>query len=190
MKDVLKLEPVTVISRDNSYIISYPHILACFQSHNIFSVQDFICCTHIIYGWMPTILSINPNNEIVDIIDFSHGAELLTKAKRNGYLSDMHIENLIKLVNNSLVGVSKLLHFIAPNFFAIWDSKIYKFIFENEPYNYKVNKIHNYRKYLSILEEIKNKPGFPTFHASVNKKLGYEVTPLRAIELIMFLNIP
>jgi hypothetical protein len=126
MKNVFELEPATNISRDNSYIVSYPHILAHFQSFDVFSQKDFVCGAHIVYGWMPTVLDLNPSKFPVSL---QRGAEILNEAKKNGQLSDRHIEVLVQLVNNSLVGTSKLLHFVAPNSFAIWDSKIYKFVF-------------------------------------------------------------
>lgn len=185
MKDVFELEPNTEIPRDNSYIVSYPHILDHFQSITEFSKRDFVCSAHIIYGWMPTILTLNLGNSPINL---QRGAELLTQAKRTGQLADNDIEQLARLVNNSLVGVSKLLHFTTPNGFAIWDSKIYSFVFEETPHNYRVNQLVKYREYMSRLDEIKRRQGFQAFHESVKSKVGYEVGSLRAIELVMFLN--
>ena len=87
-----------------------------------------------------------------------------------------------------MVGVSKLLHFTAPNVFAIWDSKIYSFVFEEKPHNHRVNQLAKYREYMSRLDQIKRRPGFQAFHESVISKVGYEISSLRAIELVMFLN--
>jgi len=185
MKNVFELEPTTNIARDNSYIVSYPHILAYFQSFDVFSERDFVCGAHIVYGWMPTVLELNPNKLSVS---FQHGAEILNKAKKNGQLSDRHIETLKQLVNNSLVGASKLLHFVAPNSFAIWDSKIYKFVFNEAAHNYRLNQLEKYREYMSELVRIRTNSSFSTFHNSVNAKVGYEVSALRAIELVMFIN--
>jgi hypothetical protein len=137
MKDIFKLEPNTNIPRDDTYIVSYPYILAHFQNIDEFSDRDFVCGAHIIYGWMPTVLGLNPGKLPINL---QRGAELLTQAKRTGRLTDLDIEQLAGLVNNSLVGASKLLHFTAPNEFAIWDSKIYAFVFEEKPYNHGVNQ--------------------------------------------------
>lgn len=185
MKDVFQLEPNTVISRENSYILSYPYILSYFQRLDKFTEGDFVCGAHIIYGWMPTVLDLYPKTENAGL---SIGAKILTSVKNDGKISNQELECLAALVNNSLVGASKLLHFTAPKKFAIWDSKIYSFVFEEKPHNYRVNKLSKYREYLSRLNEIKQQPNFSSFHASVNNKMGYEVTPLRAIEVIMFLN--
>ncbi len=185
MKDVFELERNTQIDRDNSYIVSYPHILAYFHSIKAFSEREFVCAAHIVYGWMPTVLDLNPA-----IIPFGlkRGADLLTQAKETERLTDKEIEILVKLVNNSLVGTSKLLHFTAPNAFAIWDSKIYSFVFKEKAHNYRVNQVGKYREYMSGLEKIKTRPGFEAFHESVKEKVGYGISALRAIEMIMFLN--
>lgn len=41
---------------------------------------------------------------------------------------------------------------------------------------------------MSRLEQIKTQLGFKAFHESVKEKVGYEISALRAVELIMFLN--
>jgi hypothetical protein len=184
MKDVFQLEWNTVIPREKSYIISYPYILDYFQNINEFTARDFVCGAHMVYGWMPTILDLYPGKPNISL---EQGAELLTRTKRNRSLSGGDIENLASLVNNSLVGASKLLHFTSPNSYPIWDSNIYSFIFGDKPHNNRVRKVSNYLEYMSHLQKIKNQPDFPMFHKSINAKLGYEVTPLRAIEIIMVL---
>jgi hypothetical protein len=118
------------------------------------------------------------------------GAQLLTRAKRTGELTNEEIASLASLINNSLVGTSKLLHFVAPENFAIWDSRIYRFLFERTPHVYRVRSVELYREYLETLAQLRSDSRFPSFHRSVNEKLDYPVSTLRAIELIMFLNAP
>lgn len=140
-----------------------------------------------VYGWMPTVLSLYP---IAPLIDFSSGANLLNKAKSTGSLLNSEIEKLASVVNNSLVGTSKLLHFVSPQKFPIWDSKIYAFLFNEAPSSYRVNRIAKYRRYLEHLDQLQQDTRFTSFHTSVNGKVGYQVSKLRALELIMFLNAP
>jgi len=187
MANVFDLEPHTRVLQDDSYILSYPHILSYFSAKATFDPADMVRGAHMVYGWMPTVLELylEPPNP-----DLAAGAALLTRAKGTGALSDQEITSLAGLVNNSLVGASKLLHFVAPDQFAIWDSKIYAFVFEKKPYNYQVNEVASYRRYLSMLVSIRADARFNAFHASVNGKIGYAVLPLRAIELVMFLNAP
>ena len=187
MPDVFALEPHTRVLQDDSYILSYRHILSYFSEKKTFDATDIVRGAHMVYGWMPTVLELYPEHPNLDL---HAGAEILTKAKDTGTLMDQEIESLATLVNSSLVGASKLLHFVAPDHFAIWDSKTYAFIFGKKPYNYRVNQVENYRYYLDRLSQIQGDPRFKAFHQSVNRKIGYDVSPLRAIELVMFLNAP
>lgn len=187
MLDVFELERRTRILQDDSYIVSYPHLLSYFSAKTAFDATDLIRGAHMVYGWMPTILDLYPEPPNLDL---TAGAALLTKAKSVGALSDDEISCLARLVNNSLVGASKLLHFVAPSQFAIWDSKIYTFVFEKKAYNYRMNEVVLYRKYLAIISAIQSDSRFEAFHASVNSKIGYTVSPFRAIELVMFMNAP
>jgi len=180
---VFDCEPSTPIPKDNSYIISYRDILAYFGHRKRFAAADLVRGAHIAYGWMPTVLELHPGRSNMTL---DKGAQLLTRAKRHG-LTDAQIEDLARLINNSLVGASKLLHFVAPEKFAIWDSNVYKFIFPGKPYDYRVvRKVAYYRDYLDRLAKIQANGRFDQFHASVNKKVGYDVSALRAIELVMY----
>lgn len=187
MADVFDLEPHTRVLQDDSYILSYPHILSYFSGKATFDAADLVRGAHMVYGWMPTVLELYPEPPNPDL---AAGAALLTKAKSTGELSDQEIDSLAAIINNSLVGASKLLHFVAPDQFAIWDSKIYAFVFEKKPHNYRVNEVASYRSYLNMLARIRGDARFNAFHASVNRKVGYSVSPLRAVELVMFLNAP
>ncbi|WP_280349922.1 hypothetical protein [Pseudomonas sp. BN414] len=124
MQDVFQLEPLTEIDQRQSYIRAYPHILASLRSRQVLDEQDFVCGAHMVYGWMPTILEIHASESL----DVRNGVALLNKASAEGCLSEDEIERLAQLVNRSVVGASKLLHFVNPEAFAIWDSRIYRFI--------------------------------------------------------------
>ncbi len=132
------------------------------------------------------MLELNPRNQQVSLDD---GADLLTQAKTR-MLTDEQISNLKCLVNNSVVGASKLLHLVAPDRYAIWDSKVFRFVHEQRSFGHRVNNVKNYRDYLDELAKIKKRAGFEGFHKSVEKKVGYPISDLRAIELVMFLNAP
>jgi hypothetical protein len=186
MQRVFDLIEGIKISRDDSYIVSYPHLISYAEGIQTFSVADLVRLAHMSYGWMPTILNLYHDDENISLSD---GASLLQKA-RGEEVSELEIFNLARLVNNSLVGASKLLHFCAPDRYAIWDSKIYSFVHNKKPYNYRVNEVELYPKYLKGLELVKHDPRFQNFHAAVNEKVGYEVSAFRAIELVMYKSAP
>lgn len=201
--DFFKLIDETEILLD-SYIFSYPYILEFFStkfnSKNALDKHDFICGIHMIYGWMPRILTLNPIDDLDNIIT------ILNTTQKKQEISDKDLLKLAKPIDgSSVIGTSKLLHFIAPDSFAIWDNNVHEFIcskklIDNNIYKKNIypskNKekeyvqIPNYRAYLNLLIKIQENSKFNDFHNSVNTKIGYKVSPLRAIELIMFLNSP
>ncbi|MEK7854917.1 MAG: hypothetical protein AAB288_02420, partial [Acidobacteriota bacterium] len=162
----------------------YPYLIDYFASKPSLSAGDLVAGAHMAYGWVPTILDLYPNQSGVSL---DAGAELLTKAKQNGFLDDSEISALASLVNNSFVGASKLLHFVTPDNFAIWDSRVYFFLHAQRPYASRVNSATNYREYLKTLSDLRRDSRFPGFHTSINRKIGYRVSTLRALELVMFL---
>ncbi|WP_152222281.1 hypothetical protein [Pseudomonas sp. SCB32] len=184
MKDVFQIEPHTEIDRAQSYIRAYPHILAALKSPQPLDEQAFVCGAHMVYGWMPTILEIH----ISGTVDAHAGAALLNKARTEGRLDNEEIKQLAGLINHSVVGASKLLHFVNPEAFAIWDSNIYYFLHGEPGNNSRVNKVGRYASYSNYLRRLTQDQRFPEFHSSVNRKMGYAVSPLRALEVVMFIN--
>lgn len=184
MLSVFDIEPKITINTGASYIISYPYLIEFFAPRPSFRAIDLVAGAHMVYGWMPTILDLYPHENQLSL---EAGADLLTKAKLTGYLDNDEISTLARLVNNSFVSASKLLHFVAPDNFAIWDSKVYRFLYGQAPYTARVNNVHKYREYLDHLSRVILDPRFFAFHTSVNQKTGYVVSAFRAIELVMFL---
>ena len=111
MKDVFVLEPTTTVLADCSYLMSYPHLLRYFKEKTCFSAEDVICGAHMAYGWMPTILTLDFSSSEIDA---ESAARILTKARDKGVLLDEELIKLASFINNSFVGASKLLHFVAP----------------------------------------------------------------------------
>ncbi|MCC2636572.1 MAG: hypothetical protein K0Q68_291 [Moraxellaceae bacterium] len=185
MRDILALIDETTIDCTSSYIISYKHLLGLLSSLQRISEGDVVRACHMVYGWMPTILELGQGK---DRATASEAADMLEQARAGHPLCKEKLVRLSGLVNNSMVGASKLLHFCAPENYAIWDSRIYFFLYGKKPHHYQVNNPTLYIQYLSSLKEIAARAEFSDFHRKVNAKIGYPVTSLRAIEIIMFEN--
>ncbi|MEI7503136.1 MAG: hypothetical protein WCJ61_07620 [Paludibacter sp.] len=174
-----------------SYFISYPHFLMYFASIEPDKIEknNLVIGIHFVYGWMPTIFEFK-NKE-----NFEEAISILKKAKRGESLLLVDYEILKDLFNGSLVGSSKLLHFINPEKFAIWDSRVHRYLKNNLKsmnFTYDVGDVLNYEKYLEYLSEITESNDFEEFYNLVNDKIEkvhkYRVSKFRAIELIMFKN--
>jgi hypothetical protein len=127
---------------------------------------------------MPTIIKLDIKK--LDDILF-----LLNKTKSGNSLSREDLVTLQPCINNSMVGLSKLLHFINPAKYAIWDSRIYRYLTELKS-SYGVSKPELYLAYLSGLWEISATEGYAEIHQSIEKHFNYQITPMRAIEVVMF----
>jgi hypothetical protein len=175
----LKREALTFsINKENSYLVAYPEFIKYFKRTNSIEKHHLIIGSHFVYGWMPTIIDLNIS-KLKDILN------LLNEVKKGKILNAQELEILKKCINNSMVGVSKLLHFINPENYAIWDSRILKFC-TGQSSQYGIEKPQNYLVYIDKLNEFIVHPNYDQFHALVEEKLGYKVTPMRALEITMF----
>lgn len=168
------------ISEDSKrYIESYPFFIDYFNDlKRDLEKKDIIIASHFVYGWMPTVLKhINITDEHLNLLNLIKYQQV--------YLNKDELESLTQITNNSVVGLSKLLHFIAPDLYPIWDSNIC-FYWTNK--KYQANNIMLYIKYREKLKEIIGKPEYNHIHKNVCDKIeSYkEVSRFRSCEMILF----
>ena len=109
----------------------------------------------------------------------------LNAVKAGHSVTESQLEIIKQCVNNSMVGASKLLHFINPNLYAIWDSRIFRYI-TGKKYSYGIEKPKAYLEYMEALNEIATHPEYRSLHFEIERNFKYEISPLRAIEILMF----
>ena len=167
----------------DSYLFSYREFIRYFEGVEVITAHHLVLGAHLAYGWMPTILEMNniPDN-------LEDAVEVLNAVKRAEAVGVAELTALKNTINNSLVGTSKLLHFINPHSYAIWDRWVFRYINGRNPHHYQVNDPRKYLAYLDLCNEISQNKGFPPIHASMNRKIGYPVTAYRALELVMFMS--
>jgi hypothetical protein len=118
------------IAPDNTYEISYNYLLDYAESivTNNFADRELIVLAHVVYGWMPTILTIHHGINGQQQINLSKIQKILKDIRdnrTNDFLSDADaLKKIANFTNKSFVGASKFLHFLFPETFAIWDSNI------------------------------------------------------------------
>jgi len=169
---------------NKSDLISYPEFIEYFKSISEINKHNLIIGINFTYGWMPTIFDFR-TTEIEKNIDLA--IEILNRAKNGKDLETKDYKHLKSLLNNSLVGSTKLLHFINPEKYAIWDSRVFRFLHNQEPYNYRIGNVQNYIEYQKVLDNLTKEKRFADFFELVSSKLEYKPTNFRALELIMFI---
>ena len=132
------------------------------------------------YSWMPTIL------KTINLSEPDQLILIFNKVKQGHLISTQELQILKNAFNNSLVGVSKLLHFIQPEKYAIWDSRVFRFLSGNEPHVSIFKQPETYLSYLTLLDNLKNEPAFSKFYRLMKQKVGYPISEYRALELAFF----
>lgn len=164
---------------NRSDYLSYREFIEYFRSINIITKHNLIIGINFTYGWMPIIFEFCSSK-------FDESLEILNNAKKGTIPKIKELKILRGLFNNSLVGSSKLLHFINPEIFAIWDSRVYRYLTGNESYDYRINDYEAYLSYLAFCNCLTNLPEYEVIHNSIIKIIGYSMAEFRTAELIMY----
>ena len=168
------------IQRKSDYL-SYPEFLKYFNDLNTITRHNLTIGINFTYGWMPTIFEFRSDN-------FDEALDILNKIKTGTNPTIDNLTLLKGLLNNSLVGTTKLLHFINPNNFAIWDSRVYRYLTNKEPYDNRIGNCNTYLDYLAFCDYLTKQQEFNPLKKSMEKKVGYSMTAFRVAELVMYSN--
>lgn len=162
---------------NTSYLLSYNYFVDYFKKLAFVEEEHVAIAAHFVYGWMPTILTL-------DYSKMGEVAASLNKIKNNEVLSFTELETVKACVNNSLVGASKLLHFVSPNRYSIWDSNIFRY-FSDKRSTYGIDKVEHYLQYLEALKSFAETSAFQCLKPRI-EALCHPVSDLRAIEFVLF----
>lgn len=162
----------------DSYLETYPEFIQYFRNIDRIERHHLIISSHFIYGWMPTILNI-------DLKSINEVLRLLNEVKSGKLLTVEELMILKKCINNSLVGLSKLLHFINPRSYAIWDSRIFRYLTEKKS-SYGIDNPNTYLEYLNGIKSMSEHQDYRILHNFIESKFEYKIEPMRAIEIVMF----
>ena len=167
-------------STEENYLLSYPYFLNYFQNLESINLENLVIGISFTYSWMPTIL------KALNLKNTEKVLFILNEVKKGKLIDEQQLTTLKTTFNNSLVGTSKLLHFINPKQYAIWDSRVFRFLNNVEPHKYRLEKPRAYIEYLKLIEELKNEKAFTAFFELMKQIVGYDITEYRALELAFF----
>lgn len=170
-------EAIRCIDASEQYLRTYPQLLRSTAILVKEMGEDALpAIAHMAYGWMPTILKKFSDSK-PDIVGPATSCQSFEEASAL-------IQSLDDSpINNSWVGMSKVLHFINPEFFPIWDSRVAKH------FGLKISQINNrnhFLEYLAFVEKNRKSDAVKRVREAFAKEAGYEVTDVRACEFILF----
>jgi hypothetical protein len=203
----------------NHYVYTYNKIIKHFSilthpiSKNKIIDEDklidwLVIGNSIVYSWMPTIFNIGgKKNNGDDSLKFIRNIKNETIQPilenftyiKEGKVTDKQLEPLRVFINNSVVGMSKFLHFSFPYEYPIWDSKVesnLSYNFDSKKYclsknnQHRVNNLKNYMTYRESCKQIieKDDDADYLFDKFNNKSDFNQTGKMRKIEYILFSN--
>jgi hypothetical protein len=155
---------------------SYQLFINYFREDEL-SHDKILSGAYMVYGWMPTMLRLKGPRE--SVVELAHAGKL-------GTVSPQLLEQCAKTLNNSLVGTTKLLHFISPDKYPIWDSRVYRALFGEHPYPYRVEDTSAYMDFLDWCCEFEKLLGFARLKSRFELESGYPVTNKRVCEAVLY----
>lgn len=174
MREVSSLTP-------DHYNSAYPSFIRFFESRSDnLKEDDFVLAANFIYGWMPRILRLGANKG-----DWLKATKILSKARHQQIADTQELDLLRKLLGNSLVAASKILHFASPNLHPIWDRRVCRYLRKNIS-GAGVDSTNHLLRYFEICTEISSWLEVKKLLPSFQKNYGRLTTLCRAIELTMF----
>lgn len=123
-----------------------------YSARDDLQLADFYGLAHCVYGWMPRMLIFEDKLDLQTL-----NQEWKTAEKGMPECPDKKFyPELLKLCGNSIVGLSKLLHFAYPEEYAIIDSNVYKALKGNDttmPYGLekRIPLYKDYIKWVSLI---------------------------------------
>jgi len=176
---ILKAEKLE-INTNNQYLTVYNELIDFVKNIREYDHKAFISVAHMVYGWMPTILECKFSSE--------ENYSMYIKNIESGNCSLEFLEKIKSKINNSIVGGSKFLHFINPEMYAIWDSRVYKSLFGKKGNNNSINNVNNYMQYNLLLRELSQKAEMMSIYKILNEKkyITKRVSNMRALENVLF----
>jgi hypothetical protein len=132
----------------NEYVEGYIALCSLFSSLLSFETTTHVeIGAHAVYGWMPTMLKRLEQERAEKLRIFAKKWKSATCYSLSVLKA---LEDLdLKTVNNSVVGTSKFLHFVAPDVFPIWDSRVAAVF--GLKYDYKINNEKTYREFVQAI---------------------------------------
>jgi hypothetical protein len=176
--------------REATYLSTYPNILTAARAPGPIGVAKLHQVATMAYGWMPRIVRLDPHLTTAAVAAFVAAQGATPTTFRGVAIADL--ANCLR----SVVGASKVLHFINPGVFPIWDSKVETFRLGTEPPYNHMNDVAHYLAYADEVHVINGTHGFRAFCTEFTTALAarlatidvapYPMSDIRVIEAAAF----
>lgn len=187
---IVATDPMLLTPQSITYLRTYPALLSAVKNLPRDPEALLYQVSTIAYGWMPRVVRLDRTY----VESATTGLSLALAAT-----SPQEHSSIIKDVSaclHSVVGASKVLHFLKPEIFPIWDTKVARAWQNGEPPTGTMTKPENYIDYAMQVHRLRETADFRSFFAEFEaayaarlERLGirrYSLTEVRAIEAAAF----
>ena len=176
--------------KDCSYSKVYPCLVEHFAKLHNPTWCDAIVALHIVYGWMPTI----PGTALRTVPTWEceqreNLLRILERASSGETLTHDDVVSVQSFCNRSVIGASKLLHFLCPGQNPIWDRNVARVFAPELPQNYPA--LNNVKRWLIFRDRLLECIGDTEVLGIVEELRQLQpdlnnVSALRIVELVLF----
>jgi len=174
------LLPQVTAPSNRAYLRSYREFVRHAQALKPIDEGAVVLVAGLVYSWMPRTLRLGGPTDI------AAAAEILERAGRKANLTSRAFEGLSTTLGSSPVAASKALHFFYPELYPIWDSHVWRAL-DWHSSEVRANAGVRYLGYVDLVGGAAELADFTPIHRLVEEAVGYPVSPIRALELLLFL---
>ena len=170
----------------------HPPLVAHFSGIQTVTWPSAVAALHCVLSWMQSKQILTKKLAPVAAFDAQKKDRVVALLQKvgqgGGLLTEEELKELLPFTTNSSIGLSKLLHFFAPNTYPIWDTLVANVFFQPKPnYNF-VRSVQTLEKYRKTLEQWREKPDLPDILAELRKLYCQleKVPDIRLLELVLW----
>ena len=154
---------------DNWYDATYETYIRILEDNKLdngskgfYNPDDIVLAASFAFSWLARIPSLpTPSFRLDAPVDVIHHLYQIDRGEFNADTDKEVINELVSKLDNSVVAVSKMLHFLSPNYFSIIDSKViasWNKLFPQHKLPKKID-INRYMTYAQLMRDWSAKSG-------------------------------
>ena len=159
---------------------SYPIFLAYFAGIEKIDAQNVILALNFVHAWKSEKLVFGSS-------DLEEAAGILERARSGADILPDEVQYLANTTNGCISVATKLLHLVAPDRFGILDPHVYRYLCGGDwRLELEANGPASCFTYWEQLHRVITENDVSDIQGRIEAWLGYKVTAIRAVELVMF----
>ena len=146
--DLVRNEGAVLSARQVTYLRTYPALLKMWPRTVEDPLTKFLQLSTAAYGWMPRVIRMEAS-QIDPALE-----SLIVAARATDFASGVCVIEPVAACLYSVVGASKVLHFVNPDVYPIWDAKVQRVWGRTDPSQRYMSQPRNYIDYAEAVHRL------------------------------------